>query len=234
MTADAVEEIPGDGPVLITCEHATERMPPGWSWPEEDAWLIGTHWAYDLGAREVTVELAHALGARAVLARYSRLLVDPNRDERSETLFRDRAEDRPVHLNTTHLDAAERRRRVERLLRPYHARLSRSVRGSRASTLVAIHSFTPVYEGEVRELEIGVLYDHDEALARRAAEALDGAGLRVALNEPYSGKDGMMYSIDRHARASGRAGIELEIRQDLATDPDFRADLVALLARLFG
>lgn len=231
---DAVEQIGGDGPILITCEHATARMPPGWSWPEEDRWLIDTHWAHDKGARELTLSLAEALGAAAVLSRYSRLIIDANRDEASPTLFRTEAEGRPVHLNTTHLDDAERSRRIARLLRPYHARLDASVRASRAPTLVAMHSFTPVYEGQVRAMEVGVLFDRDEELALGVASALDTRGLKVALNEPYSGKNGLMYSVDRHARAHSRRAVELEVRQDLATDPLFRQAFVAWLEEIFS
>ena len=231
---DAVEQIGGDGPILITCEHASQRMPPGWSWPEEDRWLIDTHWAYDLGARELAVSLAGALGAAAVLSRHSRLLIDPNRDETSPTLFLTEAEGRPVHLNTTHLCDAERRRRIERLLRPYHAELDACVRASAAPTLVAMHSFTPIYQGQVRTIEVGVLFDRDEDLARRVASALDARGLTVALNEPYSGLAGLIYSIDRHARAHSRQAVELEVRQDLATDPSFRATFVSWLEEIFG
>ena len=232
--SDAVERIGGGGPILITCEHASQRMPAGWSWPEEDRWLIDTHWAYDLGARELALALAGVLGVGALLSRHSRLLIDPNRDEGSPTLFRTEAEGRPVHLNTTRLDDAERRRRIERLLRPYHAALDATVRASAAPTLVAMHSFTPIYEGQVRTMEVGVLFDLDEVLALGVACALDARGLKVALNEPYSGKAGLMYSIDRHARAHSRRAVELEVRQDLATDPSFQATFVAWLAEIFG
>lgn len=231
---EAVEVIAGAGPILITCEHATQRMPPGWSWPDEDRWLMDSHWAYDIGARDIVLELRRALGATAVLSRYSRLLIDPNRIEDSPTLFRTRAEGRPVHLNTALLDDAERARRIEHLLRPYHAGLDMAVRESRAPTLLAIHSFTEVYEGQPRELEVGVLFDRDEGLATRVAEALARKHLEVALNEPYSGKNGLMYSVDRHARAHSREAVELEVRQDLAADPAFRATFVEWLAEIFG
>jgi len=231
---DPVEKIDEDGPVLITCEHASQRMPPGWAWPDEDRWLEGTHWAFDLGAREIALELAEAMRIGAVLSRWSRLLVDPNRPEDSPTLFRERAEGRAVHLNTTHLHDEERARRIEKLLRPYHAEVDDRVRGSGARTLFSVHSFTPEYEGQVRTLEVGVLYDLDEDLPRRLAQHLEDAGLRVALNEPYSGKEGLMYSVDRHARAHGRQSVEIEVRQDLAMDAAFRARLVDRLADFFG
>lgn len=231
--SEAVEVVDGDGAILITCEHATERMPEGWSWPEEDRRLVGTHWAFDLGARELALELAARMGAGAVLSRFSRLVVDANRPEDSPTLFRKEAEGLPVHLNTTHLDAREAERRIETLLRPYHSAADARVGSSGARTLLSMHSFTPVYEGAVRTLEVGVLHDLDEDLAARLAAALERAAIRVAVNEPYSGLHGLMYSVDRHARTHGRASVELEIRQDLAVDPAFRARLLDVVEGFF-
>ena len=164
--SDAVETFAGHGPILLTCEHASERVPPSWEWPDQDAWLRGTHWSHDLGARELTLELAAALDAAAVLSRFSRLIIDPNRPEDSPTLFRTEAEGREVHLNTRGLDAAERRRRLDRLLRPYHAALDEVVAASSAPTLVAMHTFTDLYEGQRRSLEVGVLFDLDGELAK--------------------------------------------------------------------
>jgi predicted N-formylglutamate amidohydrolase len=207
-------------------------MPAGWAWPHADRRLVDTHWAYDLGARELGLELAAAVGAVAVLSRYSRLLVDPNRPETSETLFRTHAEGLPIELNTTRLDGAERRRRIERLWQPYHAAVDRALGASRAQVLLSMHTFTPIYEGARRAVEIGVLFDREEALAVALAEGLGGRGHRVALNEPYSGRDGLIYAPETHAQAHGRRALELEVRQDLAVDPAFRRELVALLAPL--
>lgn len=231
---DAIEVRRGErsAPVFLTCEHASQRMPLGWRWPDRDRRLIDTHWAYDLGAREMTRALAAGLSAGAVLSRYSRLLIDPNRPEGSPTLFRAEAEGEPVALNTEHLDEAERRRRIEHLWRPYHEALRRELGATDAPLLLAIHTFTPLYEGARRTVEIGVLFDEEEALAERFAEEIGARGIRVALNEPYSGKNGLMYAGETHARAHGRRALELEIRQDLAIDPHFRAEFVSLLASL--
>src|SRR5689334_19605318 len=120
---DPVEIVEGarEAAAFLTCEHATQRMPPGWAWPDRDRRLVDTHWAFDPGARELTHELAKALDTTAVLSRYTRLLIDPNRPETSDTLFRAVAEGEPIELNTIHLDDAERARRIEELHRPYHA-----------------------------------------------------------------------------------------------------------------
>lgn len=231
---DAIEVRDGrrDARVLVTCEHASQRMPPGWRWPDADRRLIDTHWSYDLGAREMTRDLAAGLGAVSILSRYTRLLIDPNRPEGSPTLFRASADGVPVELNTTHLDDVERRRRIERLWRPYHTAIDRELGACEATVLLAIHTFTPLYEGMRRAMQIGVLFDREEALATELANDIAAHGYAVALNEPYSGKEGLMYAGETHAQAHDRRAVELEIRQDLAIDPTFREDFVGLLATL--
>ncbi len=97
-----------------------------------------------------------------------------------------------------------------------------------------MHSFTPEYEGTKRKLEVGVLYNRDEQLASALTKTLRTSGFLTELNEPYSGKAGMMYSVDRHARTHHREAVELEVRQDLAEDPERTAQLVHTLATFFS
>ena len=97
--SDAVEILAGAGPVVLTCEHASVRMPSPWAWPDADRWLVGTHWSYDLGVADLVRDLAAKTGWPAVLSRFTRLLADPNRPEDHVDLFRTHAEGRPIHLN---------------------------------------------------------------------------------------------------------------------------------------
>lgn len=217
--------------VLITCEHASERLPSPWSWSARDRRLVGTHWAFDLGAADLARAYAEEVGGVAVLSRFSRLLADPNRPESSPTLFRDVAEGEPVELNAS-IDPAEREIRLDGYYRPFHEAVDREVAASRAPLLLAMHTFTPLYEGTPRALEVGVLFDREEALALRMVEALRAAGLRAEPNQPYSGREGLIHVVDRHARTHGRRAIEIEVRQDLAVEAGFRAHFVPLLASL--
>lgn len=222
-----------DAPVFLTCEHASQRLPAGWSWPERDRRLVGTHWAYDLGAAEIARELAAALRAPAVLSRFTRLLADPNRAEEDDSLFRTRADGEPVELNLR-IDDDDRRRRLEGYHRPYHRAIDERLGAHRAEILFSIHTFTPVYEGQVRRVEVGVLFDTQERLACDLARAIADAGFVTALNEPWSGREGLIYAAERHAGAHGRRALELEVRQDLAVSAEVRSRLVPVLARFFS
>ena len=219
-----------DARVILTCEHASERMPEPWRWPDADLRLVGTHWAFDLGAADLTRELADRTSAVGVLARFSRLLVDPNRAEHEPSLFRDVAEGLPVILNRA-IAEEDRRARLTTYYRPFHAAIDREVARTRAETLLSVHSFTNLYEGKQRTLEIGILFDREDALGEKLVTAFEDAGFRVAPNEPYSGKEGLIHSASTHAAAKGLAAVEIEVRQDLAVQSAFRSRVIDVLAR---
>jgi len=235
LVAEAFEMRAGRAraPLFLTCEHASQRMPEPYRFPEADRHLVGTHWAYDLGARELTLELAEALDASAVLSRFSRLLVDPNRAEHHPDLLRNVAEGKPVALNQ-HVTAEERERRIRTYYRPFHEAVDEELSRVSAPVLLSIHSFTPVYEGRVRDVELGVLYNHEEAAALRLGRALEREFEGVAYNEPWSGKAGLIFSAESHAERHGRCALELEIRQDLARTPGYRSRVVDLLTKYFA
>lgn len=229
--SEVVEIVEGDphAPVVLTCEHASNHLPAPWAWPPADRWIVGTHWAWDLGIAEVTRDLAHALGAPAVLARFSRLLCDVNRPTDADTLFRALADGHVVALNAA-LSDTERRIRLERLHAPYHAAVDDVVARTPRAAVLSMHSFTPVYEaGPPRPMELGVLFDREEEVSHRLAESLARDGWKVALNEPYSGKDGLIYSADRHAARHERRALELEVRNDVASDAARRPALIRSL-----
>jgi len=220
----AWEEIAGPGPVLFTCEHASARLPEPWKWGE-DAWLAPLHWAYDLGARELVQELAAQTACPAVLATFTRLLVDANRSESDVDLFRSTAEGRSIHLNQT----IERDVRLETFYRPYHQAVDRLLANPGVQWVFSVHSFTPVYDGQVREVEVGVLFDAEDDTAAELALALFDRGQPCWLNEPYSGKEGLIFSASSHAARHRIRALELEVRQDLACDPAWRATFVERL-----
>lgn len=234
-SANAVTTIDGDfeGRVVLTCEHAGIELPNPWSWSEEDMWLIHTHWACDIGADAFTRRLASLLGAPAVLSRFSRLLVDPNRPLDSETLFRKEADGLPIRLNAS-IDETERALRLDGFYHPYHAAASKMVDKSSAETVFGIHTFTPNYGGDSRGLEVGVLFDRDGELGHALVTHLQHAGFVAAPNEPYSGKEGLAYSPVLHADEFGRHALEIEARQDLILDEAFATRLAAALHGFFS
>jgi predicted N-formylglutamate amidohydrolase len=221
-------------PVLLTCEHASNRLPlPG----RADRLLRGildSHWGWDPGAMALTREVARRLGAAAVAGRWSRLLVDLNRPVSDPTLVRSEVDGVELPWNRR-LAPRDLERRILTYHTPYHAEVDRLilrhlVRGLRP-TLVAVHTFTPELEGKKRRFDAGVLFTDHARLAYRIGKVLRAHGLRVRYNEPYSGLAGMMYSVDRHGKHHGLTNIEVEFNQALFGTPRKTVRLAEITAR---
>jgi predicted N-formylglutamate amidohydrolase len=228
----------GSAPVLVVCDHASRAFPRSLGrlgLPELPSWQ---HVAWDIGAGELARGLAHALDAPAVLAGYSRLVVDCNRSPDDPEVFR-RVSDGWVIPGNQSLTDADRRARLAYLFDPYHEAIEAMLAGFRARAvtplLVSVHTFTPVMAGHERPWHVGVLWDQDETTARRMMAGLRAIeGLVVGDNEPYSGKHPSDYTVDRHAEQGGLPHVCIEVRQDLLESPAGIERWVRILARRVG
>ena len=221
-------------PVLISCEHAFNRLPFSRGVGREQRRVLASHWGWDIGAWQLSLDLARHLGAGAIGGRWSRLLVDLNRRADDPTLLRGRAGNVELPWNLE-LDADEIERRVLTYHSPYHQEvdrliLRRLVRGVRP-LLFAVHSFTPVYDGRPSPFEIGILYEHHRRAAHRLGRSLRESGLSVRYNQPYSGMAGMMYAVDRHGSHHRLPCLELEVNHDNVRTPAATRRLGAVVAR---
>ena len=224
---------PASGPFLFTCEHATRRLPE-WQAEPADQPLIDDHWGWDVGAADLTRALARACGSGALLSRFSRLVCDPNRAPDEPSFVVREIGGRALSWNRA-VDDAERARRRARYFDPYHEAIDRALAARVAAGppvhLCSIHSFTPVYDGRARPMEVGVLFDAHETHARRVSGALAREGFAVAENEPYSGYAGLIYAARRHGRAHGVVYLELEVRNDLIATPELARIVARRIAR---
>ena len=228
----------GRAPALIVCDHASRAFPHALDrlgLPELGSWQ---HVAWDIGAGELARGLAHALDAPAVLAGYSRLVVDCNRSPDDPEAFRTESDGWTVPGNLA-LSELDRRLRLASLFDPYHECIDAMLRGFRKRGIhplfIAVHSFAPRLggQGDARPWHVGVLWDRDELNARRLLEALRAVeGLVVGDNEPYSGRHPANYTIDHHAKAHGLPHVCLEVRQDLIESPAGLERWVRLLGRV--
>ncbi len=220
--------------MLIVADHAMRALPEEYGALGLPAAEFERHIAYDIGAEGVTRGLAARLGVPAVMATYSRLLIDPNRGEDDPTLIRQLYDGTIVPGNYP-MSPEERARRLDLFHRPYHDAVgslvaSVAAEGRRAPFVVSVHSFTPRMQGIARPWHVGILWDSDDRAARPLIEMLSAErGLVVGDNEPYDGalKGDTMY---RHAIVNGYAHALIEIRQDLIADPAGIAQWVDRLA----
>ena len=207
---------------LITCDHASNRVPAEVSGgdlglPAAD---MARHIAFDVGAAGVARALAAALDGPVILSDFSRLVIDPNRGEDDPTLCM-KVYDGTIIPANRHADAAEVQRRLDLFHRPYHRGIAR-LRATRAApVIVAVHSFTPQFAGRpARPWHVGVLYAGDTRLAYPLLAQLNAQpDLCIGDNQPYSGQlpgD----SLDRHGVRTGLPHVLVEVRNDLIRTPD--------------
>lgn len=225
----------GAGDFLIVCEHASRFIPAEFGTLGLDAAALASHIAWDPGAIEVAHELSRLLDAALVMQGVSRLLYDCNRPPHEPSAIPAVSEIYRIPGNAG-LSDAERRIRAERFYVPFRRTLSNLVdertAAGRETVLVTVHSFTPIYHGRRREVEIGILHDSDPRLADamlRAAAGGDG-GHVVRRNEPYGPQDGVTHTLREHALPRGLANVMIEIRNDLIADEHGRQMMAALVA----
>jgi predicted N-formylglutamate amidohydrolase len=204
--------------IILIADHARNSLPGDYGSLGLPPQQFERHIAYDIGVEAVTSGLARALGCPALMATFSRLLIDPNRGADDPTLIM-RVSDGAIVPGNALVDEAERERRLRRFHRPYHGAITAEIESFLAQgidpVLVSIHSFTPHWKGTPRPWHVGILWDEDARFASHLLEALRAQGdLCVGDNEPYSGalEGDTLYT--HGTRRHLRHGL-IEIRQDL-------------------
>lgn len=218
----AVHRAGADASLLFICDHAGRAVP----WALGDLGVPAAeferHIAWDIGAAALTLELAERFGACAILQRYSRLVIDCNRDP-------SRPDAMPVVSDGTaipgnrNLSPQAAAARVAEIHAPYHRAVAaeldaRAARGP-AQRLVFVHSFTPQMAGRDRPWRYGVLHMGGSPFADAMLAVLreDEGEAPVGDNEPYA-MDVTDYSAPLHGVARGLDFLEIEVRQDLIAD----------------
>ncbi len=215
----------GAGTVVLICEHASNAIPTALNRLGLDDRDLDSHAAWDPGALGVARHLSRALDAPLIAGRLSRLVYDCNRAPESPSAMPAISERFDIPGNAG-LDAAARAARVANVYRPFCAAVSQ-VLDSRAAArmttaIVTIHSFTPVFHGLRRDVEIGILHDSDTRLAdAMLAQTHRLPGRDIRRNAPYGPEDDVTHSLRLHGEARGLPNVMIEIRNDLlATEQD--------------
>ena len=210
----------GTSSVVLLCPHASNYLPPQYGalgLPQSE---LQRHIAWDIGAAAVTRSLATALDAVAFLGTSSRLLIDLNRPLTSASSIVTRSERTDIPANVD-ISAQERAMRAARVFTPHHhaiaEHLAKRKTEGRRTVIVAIHSFTPTYDGVARVWHVGVLFVASKAFAQATIERLraqDGS-LNVGANVPYSVDSDTDYGVLVYGDQVGNPALEFELRQDL-------------------
>lgn len=224
----------GSAPIVLVCEHASAAIPASLNDLGLRAEDRLSHAAWDIGARAVAIRLSETLDAPLVASRVSRLVYDCNRPPEAPDSIPAKSELIDVPANSS-LAPADREARARAIYEPFRVLLAETIAARRALSpaIVTVHSFTPVYFGVRREVELGLLHDSDDRLAR----AMFGAApeftvLGTALNQPYGPADGVTHTLKVHALPAGLLNVMIEIRNDFVGDAPGANRIAEVLAGL--
>jgi len=217
----------GKSRFLLIGDHAGNVVPTALGDLGVSADELARHIGWDIGVEALGRNLAARLDAVFVRQRYSRLVIDCNRDPASAAAI-PAVSDRTSVPGNIGLGPGARDARITEIHEPYQQAIGAAL-GDRV--LVSLHSFTPVLGEAERVWHLGVLHaGHNDGFARRLHDWLvEHSGRMVGDNEPYR-MDTTDYTVPRHAFESGRPYVELEVRQDLLGDAAGVDAIAALLA----
>ncbi len=227
----------GGASVLVVCDHAGRAIPKSLRQLGLKDSDLEKHIAWDIGTDLLGPKLAEALDAPAILASYSRLVVDLNRGLDDPTVFIQNSDGVAIPGNLK-MEAQDRASRITLLYESYHRavedKLNEFTNSGTTPAIVSVHSFTPRMQDFERPWEIGILWDRDPRIAQPLIKKLESLGLCVGDNQPYSGKAPHDYTIDHHAERCGFPNVSLEIRQDLVSEPRQVSKWVGVLKDTLG
>jgi predicted N-formylglutamate amidohydrolase len=230
-----------DSRFFLICDHAGNAVPRRLSQLGLPQAELDRHIGIDIGALGVAQALAERLGATLVFQRYSRLLIDCNRQPHAPTAMAEVADGTEVPGNRG-LDAAARDLRIAEVMRPYHDAIkaaldARDARGQ-PTFLVAMHSFTPrlLTQPTDRPWWIGLCWGPNDRFSRHTLQHLadDDGGLVIGANEPYTVDMVHDYSIPVHGEDRGLDYLEIELRQDLLAETAAQIAWAERLARVLN
>ncbi len=223
MTAAVtVENLTGQAPVLVTCDHASNLIPSQLGDLGLDANQLERHIAYDIGALNLSKLISDKLDAPLIHSGYSRLVIDLNRHLSDPSSIPIVSEGTEIPGNHP-LDQDQCQARVNELFWPYHNKFAEVLNGFQSKgihpVILAIHTFTPIYHGVKRPWHTGVMWDTDDRMALPFMKNLKiRDDLVVGDNQPYTAIDPLGYAFDVHARGRGLPHLFIEVRQDLVMD----------------
>lgn len=220
----------GSSSVVLVCEHASPHIPASFDslglLPEHRR----SHAAWDPGAMAVARGLSQALDAALVAGTTSRLVYDCNRPPDAPDAMPAKSETIMVPGNAR-LSPQDRAARAAAIYLPFRAALARQIEQTEHPVLVTIHSFTPVYHGRPRRVELGVLHDEDTRLADAMLQvSADHTPRLVERNRPYGPDDGVTHTLKEHGVAQGHLNVMLELRNDLILTPEKQRTMAEMIA----
>jgi predicted N-formylglutamate amidohydrolase len=217
--------------LLLTCEHGGNEIPEEYQKYFINAGkVLNSHRGYDPGAMDLFIFLRD-LADYSFYSRTSRLLIELNRSFHHPALFSE---------FTKNLSSEEKNRIVSRFYLPYRdsveALIAEILSKGEKVLHISVHSFSSELNGNVRNTDIGLLFDPSKAEEKNYCKILKnqlitpGSQFKVRFNYPYLGKADGFTTCLRKKIPQNYSGIEMEINQKYSVENKMQA---ALKDRIF-
>ena len=211
-------------PLLFCCDHASNLIPNQYKKLGLKDKILKSHIAYDIGAQTLTKKLSSIFKTNAVLAKYSRLFIDLNRDKNHINLITEKSDGVEIPGNKN-LSKSEKLNRINNFHETYHKELKSTLKNMDKlflckTSLICIHSFTASLQNKKkRPWEIGLLYRDDKSLYKPISQYLNSnSNYKIGKNKPYSGYEDVNYTMTYHGELDKRPFISIEVRNDILSN----------------
>ncbi|WP_299349170.1 N-formylglutamate amidohydrolase [uncultured Maritalea sp.] len=221
-------------PLLLVCEHAGVSFPQTIDRLGLTSDQLGMHIASDIGAETVARKVSDRFQCTLILQRYSRLVIDCNRQPGEPSSIPEISDSVVIPGNENLSDAARKLRETE-IFEPFTAACEAQIKRKHFRYTYSIHSFTSEMAGVHRPWDIAFLYRHPSSRAAELANLCKTMWpeLSVGHNEPYDIQEGTDWYIPMCAEPRGLPHCLIEIRNDHLLDAQGCAIWADRLSQLF-
>jgi len=218
--------------ILFIADHASNLIPNSLKNIDLKENQLNSHIAYDLGVKELCVNLSSLLNSKYIMGEYSRLIIDLNRDISDPTLIPEIV-DRNVIVKNLNLSNYEKKKRITEIYNRYHRKITTTINQNNIKALISLHSFNPIFKKKKRNIHFGILSNQDRRLSEYIIAEMKSRKLRVGDNEPYKGNliGDTMY---KHGLKNNLHHTLIEVRNDLLSSPTKVHRVSALLKEIIN
>ena len=213
--------------ILIIADHASNFIPIENNKLGLPDSFLKQHIAFDLGVKELSLDLSNRLKCKVIQGKYSRLFIDLNRDLDDPTII-PVIVDRKIISGNIGLSKSEVRLRVKKIYNKYHNEIDRVIKREKVKVILSLHSFNPIFKNKKRLLEFGILSNEDKNLSSIIIDQLKLLKLNVGDNKPYKGNL-IGDSLYRHGLRNKLPHALIEVRNDLLSNPTKIKEVSSLL-----
>jgi len=225
----------GQARLLLVCEHASNFIPAKYENLQLADGVLHSHAALDIGAFDLARAISRLLDAPLVSTTVSRLVYDCNRAFNAMGAIPEESEVFRIPGNQN-LSDAEAMERFKNYYLPFEKAISdRLDQFTEPPLFVTIHSFTPVYHGETRGVDIGIVCDQDSRLMDQMVQlAPQRTELCVEPNQPYGPEDGVTHTLSLHGKKNALLNVMIEVKNDLLDSVEKCQEMALTLATIIS